>query len=121
MKHTSNLQKTKTSSTNNTSSKRTFFSGARRAIKTNLRILSVLAVAALGTLVIGLGRAAGAGTAVLSITPPQLGAHSAMGGLLNVAGTATTTTPISQTTQTATTPSTTAAWCPAAANAARRS
>lgn len=39
--------------------------------------------------------------AVLSITPPQLGAHSALGGgLLSTAGAATTTTPIASTTTT---------------------
>ncbi len=39
--------------------------------------------------------------AVLSITPPQLGAHSSLGGgLLNTAGAATTTTPIASTTTT---------------------
>lgn len=39
--------------------------------------------------------------AVLSITPPQLGAHSALGGgLLNTAGAATKTTPIASTTTT---------------------
>lgn len=39
--------------------------------------------------------------AVLSITPPQLGAHSALGGgLLSTAGAATTTTPIVATTAT---------------------
>ena len=52
--------------------------------------------------------------AVLSITPPQLGAHSALGGgLLSVAGAATTTTPIASTT-TNQPPSTPAATAPVA-------